>query len=259
MTTRSRPEASATELFFTVTMGAFVSFFVVFVCLWATLCEGYTELLQWPDMLIFVAVPTFVFWLFGRKSKWNWEFDGRCPLLIGVTAGMAWGYYVLEADYSEKELLYCGYISEVDQNCIALVKKRQRRYSIDYLYTKSLHDNEELYVAHEIYECEPLDASDFNFKHRDYIKFGDVLIDKKSELLTPDSQNEDPSGITVFLVSKIERFKDDTISDKVKATIRAHLRGDCPDAIVRRREYIESFNSKGDETKRTALDILNIH
>jgi hypothetical protein len=64
-------------------MGAFMSFFVVYVGLWATtLSEGFTELLEWPDMLIFVAIPAFVFWLLGRNPKWNWEFAGRFPLSL---------------------------------------------------------------------------------------------------------------------------------------------------------------------------------
>lgn len=236
MTTRSKLETSATELFVGITMGAFVSFFVVFVCLWATLSEGYTELLQWPDMLIFIAIPAFVFWLFGRKSKWNWDFGGRFPLLIGVTAGMAWGYYVLETDYSDKDLFYCGYISRIEKNCVVQIRKQESVYYIrSVIY---LPDNSERAVENFVYDQEVIKSHEFKFDSFGGILFKHVRFDEGSELLS--SSDGFKPDFTVYLVSKVEELKNDLISDEGIVLMRAHLKGDTPLPVINLRAYINS-------------------
>lgn len=236
MTTRSKLEKSVAELFFGITWGAFVSFFVVFVGLWAIMSEGYTELLEWPNMFIFIAVPAFVFWLFGRKSKWNWEVDGRFPLLIGITAGMAWAYYVLERDYSKKELLYCGYISPIEKSCVVHVRKQE-----NYYYIRSvtyLPDKGEKPVELIVYDQEVIDSHEFKFDSFGCISFDHVRFDKDSSL--PSSTDESWPDYTVYLVTKVEELENNPISDEGVAIMRAHLRSDAPLSVIKRRAYMKS-------------------
>ena len=237
MTTRIKLETSVTELFVGITMGAFMSFFVVYVVLWAaTLSEGFTELLEWPDMLIFVAIPVFVFWLLGRNSKWNWEFAGRFPLLIGVTVGMAWGYYDLERNYSEKELLYCGYISPLEKSCVVHVSKQESEYyirSVTYL-----PDNGEKPVEHFVCDPVAIESHEFKFDSFGCILFNHVQFDEWSEQsLSTDGTWPD---YTVYLVSKVEELKNDPISDEGVAIMRAHVRSDAPLPVIKRRAYMKS-------------------
>jgi hypothetical protein len=236
MTTRSELEKSVAELFFGITLGAFVSFFVVFVGLFATLSEGYTELLEWPNMLIFVAVPAFVFWLFGRKSKWSWEVDGRFPLLIGVAAGMTWAYCILERDYGEKELLYCGYISPIEKSCVVHVRKQG-----NYYYIRSvayLPDMGEKPVEHFVYDQEGIDSHEFKFDSFGCILFDHVRFNEDSPLSS--STDESWPDYTVYLVTKVEELKNDPISDEDVAIMRAHLRSDAPLPVINRRAYMKS-------------------
>lgn len=255
MTTRSKLETSVTELFFGIAMGAFVPSFVVFVCLLATLSEGYTWLQQWPDMLIFVAIPAFVFWLFGRKSKWNWDFEGRFPLLIGVTAGMAWGYFVLEADYSDKDLFYCGYISRIEKNCVVQIRKQDRDYyirSVTYL-----PDNSEKPVEHFVCDLVGIESHEFKFDSFGCILFDQVQFDERSEpSLTTDGTWPD---YTVYLVTKVSELKKDPISDEGVAIMRAHVRSDAPLPVIKRRAYMESFKTSKPESNKDVLELLNIN
>jgi hypothetical protein len=244
----SRDHGSIKELFkssytaglLMITLSALTPFFVVFILLWITLSGGYTELMQWPDLVIFVSIPVCVFWLLGRKSKWDWEpLEGRFIVLLGVIAGMGWGYYALEKDCSEKDFLYCGYLINQNKNCIVIVKKQGSRYYIDDLLTEKPNSNGQSIVSHALIDHEAIESHEFDVNRFGCIAFKHVRFQKENGISSLNSADEPMPTCTVYLTSKVEELKEYTLSDRGKAAIRAHLQGDCPDAIAQMRNYYD--------------------
>ncbi len=182
----------------------------------------------WAIIGVLLVIPICSHFLFaGNLSKTVW--------IITTVVGMSYGCYLADKNWSEKDLIYTGYFSNEGSRrpCIVKVLKDGREYHIESIWTTSLEDSEHETTYLRLESGDPIDLSSFKFKLKERLPIRDLIVydhtrfkKEHPDEIFPFNADTEYFEINLFILSKIEKIKNQTVSELAYQKAKDHLSRD---------------------------------